>query len=63
MNQDPDANDVDSEQAYDQWLRAKIVAALADPRPSIPHPEAMARIRANLDAIIAQRLAGRGKGA
>lgn len=34
--------------AYDTWLRAKVVASLADPRPPIPHDEAMARIRAHI---------------
>ncbi len=32
--------------AYDAWLRAKVEASLADPRPPVPHDEAMARIRA-----------------
>lgn len=32
-------------EAYDRWFRAKVEASLADPRPSIPHDEAMARIR------------------
>ena len=32
--------------AYDEWLRAKVAASLADPRPPVAHDEAMARIRA-----------------
>lgn len=39
-------------EAYDRWFRAKVARSLADPRPSIPHDEAMARIRAKLDAKI-----------
>lgn len=42
-------------QAYDRWFRAKVEASLADPRPSVPHDEAMARIRAKL-----ARMAGAG---
>jgi len=36
--------------AYDAWLRDKVAASLADPRPSIPHEEAMRRVRAVIDA-------------
>ncbi len=32
--------------SYDRWFRAKVQAALDDPRPSVPHDEAMDRIRA-----------------
>lgn len=43
---------VTEEQAtsYDRWFRAKVQASLDDPRPSVPHDEAMARIRATIDA-------------
>ena len=41
--------------AYEEWLRAKVAASLADPRPPVPHDEAMARIR----AVIRER-SGRG---
>ncbi|MBF6617586.1 type II toxin-antitoxin system RelB family antitoxin [Pollutimonas thiosulfatoxidans] len=34
--------------SHDRWLRAKVQASLADPRPSIPHDQVMAR----MDAII-----------
>lgn len=37
-------------EAYDRWFRARVEASLADPRPSIPHDEAMASIRAKLGA-------------
>jgi hypothetical protein len=35
--------------AYEQWLREKVARSLADPRPSVPHDEAMARARAIID--------------
>jgi len=38
-------------EAYDTWFRAKVEAALADPRPGIPHDEAMARIKRRLDEL------------
>jgi DNA-damage-inducible protein J len=40
---------------YDAWVRAKVQEALDDPRPSIPHEEAMARLRATLDRAILAR--------
>ncbi|ARP90598.1 hypothetical protein CAL14_10060 [Bordetella genomosp. 9] len=36
--------------SYDRWFRAKVQASRDDPRPSIPHDEAMARIREKLAA-------------
>ncbi len=30
-------------ESYDRWFRAKVQAALDDPRPGIPHEEAMVR--------------------
>lgn len=35
----------EEEQAYLLWLKAKVEASRADPRPPVPHDEAMARIR------------------
>jgi hypothetical protein len=32
--------------AYKQWLKEKVAASLADPRPPVPHDEVMAEIRA-----------------
>jgi hypothetical protein len=32
--------------AYEKWLKRKVADSLADPRPSVPHDEAMAEIRA-----------------
>jgi hypothetical protein len=37
--------------AYDRWFRAKVEASLADPRPGVPHDEAMARIRRRLEEL------------
>ena len=31
--------------AYDAWFREKVEKSLADPRPSIPHDEAMKRAK------------------
>lgn len=36
-------------QAHDRWFRAKVEEALADPRPLVPHDEAVARIRRAID--------------
>ncbi|MFT3756781.1 MAG: antitoxin [Pseudoxanthomonas sp.] len=55
---DPIVSEFETEeeaQAYDQWFRAKVQAALDDPRPSIPHDEAMARIYATIDRIAARK--------
>lgn len=38
------------DRAYTAWLRAKVARAVADPRPSVPHEEAMARITARIAA-------------
>lgn len=40
----------EQEASYTTWLRAKVAASLADPRPAIPHDEVMA----NMDARIKQ---------
>lgn len=37
-------------EAHDRWFRAKVRASLDDPRPAIPHDQAMAE----MDAIIAE---------
>ena len=39
----------EEEAAYVAWLRAKVAASLADPRPPVPHDEAMAEIRAIIE--------------
>ena len=35
--------------SYDHWFRAKVKAAMDDPRPSIPHDQAMAMLQAMLE--------------
>ncbi|WP_342214427.1 type II toxin-antitoxin system RelB family antitoxin [Pseudomonas fluorescens] len=32
--------------SYDRWFRAKVQASIDDPRPSIPHDQVMAEMRA-----------------
>jgi hypothetical protein len=44
--------------SYDRWFRSKVQEALDDPRPSIPHDEAMAIIDQRLDAKRKARAAG-----
>jgi hypothetical protein len=45
---DPIISEFDTQEeadAYDAWFRAKVQKALDDKRPSVPHDEAMARVR------------------
>lgn len=41
--------------AYDRWFREKVQAAMKDARPGIPHDEAMARVRATIEAAAKKR--------
>ncbi|EFA5697845.1 antitoxin [Escherichia coli] len=43
---------VEQENSYNEWLRAKVAASLADLRPAIPHDEVMAEME-NLIAQLA----------
>lgn len=36
--------------AYDNWFRAKVREAMDDPRPSVPHAQAMQDIQVMIDA-------------
>lgn len=36
--------------SYDRWFRRKVEASLADPRPPVPHDQAMARVAAAIEA-------------
>lgn len=36
------------ETSHDRWFREQVQAAIDDPRPSVPHDEAMARVRATI---------------
>lgn len=47
---------VEQENSYNEWLRAKVAASLADPRPAIPHDEVMAE----MENLIAQLAATAG---
>lgn len=44
--------------SYDRWFRAKVQTSLADPRPSIPHDEVMARMDAIINAAEKNRQQG-----
>lgn len=39
----------EEEAAYNEWFKRKVAESLADPRPPVPHDEAMARIRTTLE--------------
>jgi len=39
----------EKEASYLEWLKRKVAAALADPRPPVPHDEAMRRARAAIE--------------
>ncbi|RUT33082.1 hypothetical protein EMQ25_08130 [Arsenicitalea aurantiaca] len=41
--------------AYDAWFRAKVEASLKDTRPTVPHDEAMARVREAIKAAAKKR--------
>jgi hypothetical protein len=41
-------------EAYDRWFRTRVEASLDDKRPTVPHDEAMARIRRKLEALKAK---------
>ena len=49
---DPIVSEFDSDEeeaAYNEWFRKKVEASLADPRPPVPHDEAMSRIRKTIE--------------
>lgn len=55
---DPIVSEFDSaehEAIYNAWFIAKVEKSLADPRPSVPHDEAMARVDAELKKRAAAR--------
>ncbi len=39
----------EEEAAYQMWFKRKVEESLADPRPPVPHEEAMARARATIE--------------
>lgn len=40
--------------SYDLWFRAKVQAAMDDPRPGIPHDQVMARMDARIAELKAR---------
>lgn len=55
---DPIISEFDTEEqaaSYDRWFRSKVQASLEDPRPSVPHDEAMARIRRAIEESALQQ--------
>ena len=44
----------EQEASYTAWLRTKVVASLADPRPAIPHDEVMAEMDTLINQIAAE---------
>lgn len=45
--------------SYERWFRAKVQASIDDPRPSIPHDEAMAEVERMLEERRKARRAAR----
>ena len=45
----------EQEASYDAWLKAKVAASLADPRPAIPHDVVMAEMDALIEQIEAKQ--------
>ncbi|AMN78400.1 MULTISPECIES: type II toxin-antitoxin system RelB family antitoxin [Pseudomonas] len=45
--------------SYDRWFRAKVQASIDDPRPSIPHDEALAEVERMLEERRKARRAAR----
>jgi hypothetical protein len=44
--------------SYDRWFRERIQRSLDDPRPNIPHDEAMARVRSLIETKTRRHAAG-----
>jgi hypothetical protein len=42
-------------ESYDRWFRKKVQRALDDPRPDVPHDEAMAEVAAVIRAAAAKK--------
>lgn len=42
---------------YDRWFQDQVQEAIDDPRPAIPHKEAMARVEKELERLIGPRSA------
>ncbi len=46
---------IEQENSYNEWLRAKVAASLADPRPAIPHDEGERRMAERFAKIRKER--------
>lgn len=44
--------------SYDRWFRARVQASIDDPRPSVPHDQVMAEMRALIESKQKERDAG-----
>lgn len=42
----PEFENIQSAAQYDCWVRSKVEAAMADSRPSVPHDQVMAELKA-----------------
>lgn len=55
---DPRVSEFETEaqaESYDRWFRAKVEAAMESDRPKVPHDEAIARVRATIARVAANR--------
>ncbi|MFT4178460.1 MAG: antitoxin [Thermomonas sp.] len=55
---DPRVSEFETEEqaeSYDRWFRAKVQAAMKSDRPRVPHDEAIARVRATIAQVAANR--------
>jgi len=52
---DPLDTAAEQETSHTAWLRSEITKSIADPRPSVPHDEAMAHIRRTIEAAKRQQ--------
>ena len=44
-----------SDPGYETWFRAQVLAAINDPRPSVPHNAVIVRMRAIIDRIAREK--------
>jgi hypothetical protein len=44
--------------SYDRWFRERVQRSLEDPRPNVPHDEAMARVRSLIESKTRRHAAG-----
>lgn len=51
----PEFATAEEEASYLEWLKRKVAASLADPNPTVPHDEVMARVQAIVDEAKARQ--------